>query len=155
MPPMLVDVITHTVADKYDIEGLRKLAAQSFEAHIRNEWKGQAFAMAIEEIYTNTVDPERELRDSVIAVASSHAEDLCKEEYGAYFRAAVSSVPAFASELCGALGDGAAFLPKPVECETAFYTCPSCKARWTIVQALNRRKEYACLFCDLRYSGEA
>lgn len=50
IPPIVFNVRVHSIADKYDIPDLGKLAADKFLVRCRAEWKTAEFAKAVEEV---------------------------------------------------------------------------------------------------------
>ena len=83
----------HIAANKDGISDLEKLAAIKFAGFAKDEWWMEAFADAIELVYTSTADRDRSLRNSIMDVTSKHAKALYREDYGARFRQVVRDTP--------------------------------------------------------------
>ncbi|KAI5927103.1 BTB/POZ protein [Camillea tinctor] len=91
IPPKTSDILTHakvySLAEKYLIEGLKKLAFERFKTAIETNWDFQDFRDAIWEVYTSTVDADKGLRDIIVAtlwkrpwmLGKKEIQDLLKE----------------------------------------------------------------------------
>ncbi|KAK3646242.1 hypothetical protein LTR56_008593 [Elasticomyces elasticus] len=101
VPPIVFDVLVHMIADKNEIPSLEKLAASKFEKRAKEEWDTKPFATAATLIYTDAADRGNELKDTIMAVATEHAEALSDASTppGLHFRDAADNVPALASAL--------------------------------------------------------
>lgn len=119
IPLILLDVRVHSIADKYDIQPLMTVAAEKFSIHTQTEWKTKAFAEAVHEIYTAAPDPTHELRDTVVAVCSKHAQEWYSEEFGIHLREVAETVAPFASAVAKSLS-GSASAPDGVRPHNPF-----------------------------------
>ena len=154
IPRIVFDVYMHTIADKYDIDGLMKVAATKFTARTKSEWKTPGFAEAINEVYTVAADPYRELRDAIVEVCSKKAKDISTEDFGASIRDAANSLPSFGGDMFNRL----AGRPSSLENE-ARYRCGGCAqtfAMTKISEQDTRRNNggyRSCPYCSNRFSG--
>lgn len=64
------------MAIKYQIDGLRQLAAKKFKQTASVHWNHEDFAHAIHVVYTSTVDDVQELRAIVADTINDHLNDL-------------------------------------------------------------------------------
>ncbi|KAK4900852.1 hypothetical protein LTR27_002035 [Elasticomyces elasticus] len=99
LPPMLLNVQVHVLADKYDIPRLGRIAAKKFEERASNNPFSDEFAKAAVMVYTAAVDRDRELRNIVVSVANYMAHNLGKTTIGEAFRKVASTIPALGSDL--------------------------------------------------------
>ena len=144
--PIVFDVYMHSIADKYNIDDLEKLAASKFSTRAREEWKTQAFADAIQLIFTQAADRQQELRKTVLDVCSKHAKKLHSKEYGAAFRAVALSVPEFGGELSGRLSQS-----REQVTVGKTYRCPSCSQ--TFSMKVTGNSNYHCPYCHNGWQG--
>lgn len=157
-PRIVFDVYMHTIADKYDIAGLMKVAADKFSARTKAGWKTSAFAEAINEVYTGAADPDRELRNAIMDVSSKHAKELSEQDYGAAFRDSTAQLPAFGNDLFAKLASGTS---RPVEIEDEkFYQCDSCARVFAMTKVQHSdnsfygSRTYSCPYCNGSYTSE-
>ena len=160
--PMVFDIYVHTVADKYSIPTLMKLAATKFAARAKDEWKTPAFAEAMKEVYTTAADPEHELRNTILAIATKYANDLAVNDFGAPFRMAAKSIPNCGGDLFEELARGA--LSSELIKNRAFYRCPTCSRVFAMSEA-EPNNTYAhsenqfsyryCVYCGNKYTSGA
>ncbi|KAK4900856.1 hypothetical protein LTR27_002039 [Elasticomyces elasticus] len=90
------NVHVHIIADKYDLPTLAKIATTKFAAAAKTAWSSPSFAEAAALIFTDSTAISKELREGVIATASTHARSLKLDPAGASFRDVVSATPALA-----------------------------------------------------------
>ena len=142
--PIVFNVYVHSIADKYNIDDLEKLAVSKFSSRAKEEWNSQAFADAIQLVFGEAADRHGQLRETILNVCSKHAKELHSSEYGAAFRAVALSVPEFGGELSGRLAKSRveAVVGKTYRCSncsTRFamemkaicnYYCPNCGSSW-------------------------
>ena len=147
---IVFDVNVHTIADKYNVAGLTNIAASKFTARAKSEWKTPGFAEAISEVYTVAADPDRELRNAIIAICSEKAGDLAVEHFGAPVRAAASLLPAFGGDLFTKIASRLARPPKP-DGDTR-YKCPSCGKTFAMKGVSDDNYETRnCPYCPYTY----
>ncbi|KAK3640308.1 hypothetical protein LTR56_011904 [Elasticomyces elasticus] len=99
LPPILLNVHVHVLADKYDIPRLGRMAAKKFEERASNNPFSDDFAKAAVMVYTAAVDRDRELRTIVVSVANYITHNLGKTAIGEAFRKVASTIPALGSDL--------------------------------------------------------
>ncbi|KAI5457494.1 hypothetical protein BGZ63DRAFT_394864 [Mariannaea sp. PMI_226] len=68
----------YALGEKYGIKGLKALAVKKFEDEVVHHWDSADFLLAIQEVYTSTVDHDRPMRDAVVATFSKHGSLLDK-----------------------------------------------------------------------------
>lgn len=71
---MQFHVVVYTLADKYDISTLKKLAASHFEEQASKSYFKSSFLEAVNDIYTETRD--RGLRDIASRIVNRHVQSL-------------------------------------------------------------------------------
>lgn len=142
--PMLQNVHVHKIAHKYDIPGVAKLAHSKFEQSARANWKYPSFADAAMLVFTSAADRERQLRDTVISVATEHAGELKEADCGAHFREAVGAVPSL----------GLALWQKQAVVETKRCRCLACgwPVPWDCVDD-RIGQAFHCMDCGARQAG--
>lgn len=84
------------IAVKYQIHGLRGLAASKFKDAATAYWKHDDFVEAIYIVYSSTAEEDTQLRDIVAEVLHQHFEDL---EDSPEFEAAFCNIPRLAYTL--------------------------------------------------------
>ncbi|KAI7200272.1 WD40 repeat-like protein [Hortaea werneckii] len=67
-------------AVKYQVPGLRTLAAENFREAVRGNWHHETFAEAARIAYETTYEEERALRDTVTATLDRHGNALLKRD---------------------------------------------------------------------------
>lgn len=67
-------------AVKYQVPGLRTLAAEKFREAVRGNWHHETFAEAARIAYETTYQEERALRDTVTATLDRHGNALLKKD---------------------------------------------------------------------------
>ncbi|CAH0056208.1 unnamed protein product [Clonostachys solani] len=78
---LLVHAKVYSLAEKYGIASLKKLAVDKFERQARKELDGEDFLEAAVEAYTGTVQADRELRDEVVRTITLHMDVLKQESF--------------------------------------------------------------------------
>ncbi|KAK4900855.1 hypothetical protein LTR27_002038 [Elasticomyces elasticus] len=104
MPPMILDVNVHVVADKYDLSALAKLADTKFYTRASTEWNTLAFVEAATLIFTTETDLG-DLRNTVVSTANAHRIELSQGDTGAQFHKVAFAVPALGSALWCSRGE--------------------------------------------------
>ncbi|CAG9996907.1 unnamed protein product [Clonostachys byssicola] len=66
----------YALAEKYDVSGLKALAATKFKCEVDIHWNSEDFMLALKEVYNSTVDHDRMLRDIVVQAVSLHLQLL-------------------------------------------------------------------------------
>ncbi|CAH0046557.1 unnamed protein product [Clonostachys solani] len=66
----------YALGEKYDISGLKALAAAKFKSEVDLYWHSEDFMLALKEVYNSTVDHDRLLRDIVVQAVSGHLQLL-------------------------------------------------------------------------------
>lgn len=84
---LMFNVKMYIAGDKYDISGLRKLAAAKFKSRAANQWNSTAFTEAALHLWENTVESDRQLRDIVISFAHQNIDALLdRGEFTAFIK---------------------------------------------------------------------
>ncbi|KAF2397992.1 hypothetical protein EJ06DRAFT_532356 [Trichodelitschia bisporula] len=73
-PSLLVHSRVYSLAEKYEIAGLKALARAKFASQAHHHWQTDEFAAAMAHVFESTVDSDRGLRDIVISVVRAHPE---------------------------------------------------------------------------------
>lgn len=123
----LDDVRVHSMADRYEIPELLKLAEARFARNIKKDWKLEEFGTVIEEIYTRAPDRDGKLTEALLDVVVEHAMELyepVKEPFGGEFRRLVRTNAKFASDVNSRL----VFC---VQQGSVCVKCRDCKNSWT------------------------
>ncbi|KAK5705710.1 hypothetical protein LTR17_021445 [Elasticomyces elasticus] len=96
-------ILVYAIADKFDVQPLKGLAARRFRAFATSDCKQSVFGKYLTEIYQNGPETSM-LKDIVVESAAKNAGDLFADEikYNEYHVAA-STLPEFAHKLCEAL----------------------------------------------------
>jgi hypothetical protein len=71
---LLLHAKMYEVADKYDMSGLKGLAAEKFARACRKYYKNEEFAVAAEHALTTTPDSDSGLREILLETMASHPE---------------------------------------------------------------------------------
>jgi hypothetical protein len=128
LSPMLFHINVYALADRVQIEALKKLAEKNFGALAKKEWKSPDFASAIEEIYS--VAPPGtagdSLRKMIVRLVVSHAKELFSLDRG--FMTMLQNTPEFAADLARALsGAGVSSRGAEVNVDMEELRCLGCK----------------------------
>jgi len=92
---LLIHARVYALAEKYDIEGLRDLAASKFARQMQRHCESSEFATTLAEVYASSLNSTRGLRDVCLQMFRQHRELIrteCVEE-------AVREIPDLAWEL--------------------------------------------------------
>ncbi|KAI5362199.1 putative BTB/POZ domain-containing protein [Septoria linicola] len=116
--PILFNVHVHTIADKYNIPELCKLAEAKFADRASREWNTEGFAEAVKEMYATSPDSKKILQDSAVAQAVEHAKELFTDDQS-LFQTIAQTVAPFA------YGISAKLMAVHVE-QIEVRRCPSC-----------------------------
>lgn len=73
---MLACTKAYIMADKFNVPGLKTLAATKFTTAIATEWNTEGLSTAIELIYNQIPENDRILKDVVLKVISEHVKEL-------------------------------------------------------------------------------
>jgi len=79
-PNFVIHARVYAIAEKYGIPGLKALALKKFEDETAWHWNTDDFLHAVEEVYTSTVEHDRNMRNIVLKTMDKHAVLLDKEE---------------------------------------------------------------------------
>nr|RBQ89698.1 hypothetical protein FVER53263_13679 [Fusarium verticillioides] len=77
---MMFHAKVYQIADKYDIEALKRLAATKYRTSIDAGWEMDSFPVAIELAYTTTPPGDRGLRDIAVEVAFKRLGNLMAQD---------------------------------------------------------------------------
>ncbi|KAK5696857.1 hypothetical protein LTR97_008163 [Elasticomyces elasticus] len=120
-------IIVYALADKYNIQYLKTLAAQSFKSYISEDWKSPVFATYLTEIYDNGPESST-LKDAIMNVVIAHSDELYGSSAPATykdFQNAADILPEFAYTICNAIVAKNAAKQKATVIQTE-YKCPKC-----------------------------
>ncbi|VUC25003.1 unnamed protein product [Clonostachys rosea] len=78
---LLVHAKVYSLAEKYGILSLKKLAVDKFERQVRGDCDTEDFLEAAVEAYTGTVKGDRELRDEVVRAITLRMDVLKQESF--------------------------------------------------------------------------
>lgn len=73
---LLVNAKVYIIADKYEIEALKKLACLKYKEVLLNTWNTSNFSESASHVFENTVETDRTLRDVIVQVASDNIRAL-------------------------------------------------------------------------------
>lgn len=98
---ILVHARVFAMAVKYQVDGLRELAAAKFKESVKAHWSHDEFVHAISVVHTSTADDVKVLRNIVADTIHDHFDELKLDEN---FETAVCGMPALAYELLSRVG---------------------------------------------------
>ncbi|CAM1504940.1 Fc.00g025310.m01.CDS01 [Cosmosporella sp. VM-42] len=78
-PSLSLHAKVYALGEKYDIQGLKAVAAEKFEEEVKDHWDTGDFLSAAQEVYTSTVEEDRLMRDIVVRVFDEHSNLLDKK----------------------------------------------------------------------------
>lgn len=133
--PTVFNVRVYSIADKYDVPGLKSYAKRKFEKAVETCWDMDDFPHAITEIYSSTPAPDRGLRDLVIEVACKHIDALLEKQV---FQDVLEEAVGFAAGVTQAMA-------KEADSALKKYRCPNCSKIWQAV--LSSGNTYYCIRC--------
>lgn len=73
---LLVNAKVYIIAEKYEIEALKKLACTKYGEVLPNTWNTSIFSESASHLYENTVETDRMLRDVIVQGASDNVKNL-------------------------------------------------------------------------------
>lgn len=73
---LMTNVKVYAMADKFDVEELKMLAKEKFEACSRG-WPLPKFPSVVQEALTSTPESDRGLRDILRSIIARHVEEIC------------------------------------------------------------------------------
>ncbi|KAF1810899.1 hypothetical protein P152DRAFT_460190 [Eremomyces bilateralis CBS 781.70] len=94
-PHLMAHARVYALADKYHIAGLKTLAGAKFACQVQTHWAGEEFADSLVEVYENSLETDRGLRDVCLQVFREHREIAERRE----IQEAVKGTPELAWEL--------------------------------------------------------
>lgn len=140
--PILFNVHVHTIADKYNIPILCRLAEAKFADRASREWKTEGFAEAVKEMYATSPDSKKILQDSAVAHAVEHAKELFTNDQSLFQKIAQTVAP-FAYGVSAKLI--ASRLEQNDQAPTVARKCRACGLRWKEDHtAMQRRTSGSC-----------
>ncbi|KAK2752547.1 hypothetical protein FQN55_006660 [Onygenales sp. PD_40] len=121
----------YTVAEKYSVEPLQKLASHKFNKILKDElwWRAEEFISIISQVYLSTSSAAGSLRGALIEHAHNNMGRLLTEPD---FLRLLQELPEFKTDIS-----------RFVSCYIAF-TCPGCKVKTFILNCWSRN---FCGFC--------
>ena len=75
-PILMANTLVYSIADKYDIEGLKALAKLSFEAISFAAWDCEDFPAVVDKVFDTTPESDLGLRDVVSVICAKHIDEL-------------------------------------------------------------------------------
>lgn len=133
----VTDLRVHTIAEKYDMSDLVKLAELRFADIVKKAWRLPEFAKIIDSVYTQMSDRDGKLTDAMLDVTVEHIRELYEEEFGAEFRRVMRSNAAFASDVNSRL-------MLHLQEGEVWVCCRACKNEWAQKRG---RGDCACPVC--------
>ena len=79
-PNLIIHAKVYSLAEKFGIEGLKALALEKFNVESETHWSSTDFCQAAYEVYTSTVESDRDMRDVVVKTLFKHPELFDKNE---------------------------------------------------------------------------
>ena len=73
---LVADVLLHSIADKYDIQGLKAWVKPRFESIAIWAWRFPDFATVVAKVFDPSPDTDTGLRDIVSLVCADHIDDF-------------------------------------------------------------------------------
>jgi hypothetical protein len=73
---LLINAKVYIIADKYEIQALKDLAAAKYKSVLPKTWNSSAFTESSGLVYNNTLDTDRMLRNAIVQEASKHVKIL-------------------------------------------------------------------------------
>lgn len=134
--PMVFNVRVYSIADKYDVQALKKQAKRKFENTVQNCWDMDDIPDAVAQVYASTLTSDRGLREVVSAVAGKNISRLLSKQK---FRDVLQETTGFASDLVEGL------TRERLENQKS-YKCPHCYKIWDYT-ALSDNTHYYCIHC--------
>ncbi|PHH81709.1 hypothetical protein CDD83_3502 [Cordyceps sp. RAO-2017] len=98
---LAVHAQVYALAEKYAVDGLKRLARYKFQLEAAGHWRSRDFARAAEMVFTSTVDADRGLRDIVVDAFDDHRSLL----HLGPSKAALRRVPGLAYDVLMGLHD--------------------------------------------------
>ncbi|KAI9695910.1 MAG: hypothetical protein M1836_006027 [Candelina mexicana] len=97
LTPLVLNARVYTIAEKYDIWALKKLAQHKFEERVTgNGWNDEGFSLAIREVFEWTTDKDKGLRRVLVRVAAENVTVLCDR---GEFKSVLDDIPDFTRRL--------------------------------------------------------
>lgn len=73
---LLINAKVYVIADKYELNALKKLACTKYKEALPITWNTSIFSKSASLVFDNTVETDRMLRDVIVQVASDNARAL-------------------------------------------------------------------------------
>lgn len=127
----------HTIADKYDLPDLTKLAELRFADNLKKAWRFPEFAEMIETVYAGTSDRDGKLTKALLDVTAANIKELNEEDFGVDFRRVIRSNAEFASDVN-------ARVMFHLRDDEVWVSCRACRNEWAQKRG---RGECACPEC--------
>ncbi|KAL9003595.1 MAG: hypothetical protein Q9188_003546 [Gyalolechia gomerana] len=70
------NVQVYALAEKYDVQPLKSLAAKRFRAGVKGEWETDDILTVLAEVYTTTPSTDRGLREDMLHVCERYSDEL-------------------------------------------------------------------------------
>ena len=129
------------IADKYDIEPLKKQATERFEALTDYPPCGDGFSCAVNLIYENTLDSgvkEQRLRMNAVSYAWARYHALVKNDKG--FKGVLYEVPGFSSDMVASQMERRALEGPGIDVGT-IRQCDYCATTFEVLMWLDWKKK--------------
>jgi hypothetical protein len=139
--PILFHIIVSRVSDMYGLCHLADLAATKFEKLCEAEWRTPIFVQAVRKVYTVSSGQQQKLKDIVLSIAESHADELYKIDDSG-FKEAAQSLP-FGGDLS----------EKMAAKESLRYRCLGCDSEDTLFPPPRANEIVQCMGCKKRLFG--
>ncbi|KAL8716301.1 MAG: hypothetical protein Q9220_000206 [cf. Caloplaca sp. 1 TL-2023] len=73
------NLVVYTLADKYDVKGLKELSQTKFEIRSADEWEGEDILTIMPQVYKATPSTDRRLREVMLRVCLEQMDWLLEE----------------------------------------------------------------------------
>lgn len=70
------NIQVYALAEKYDVQPLKSLAAKRFKIGITGQWETDDILMVLAEVYNTTPNTDRQLRDDILPVCARYSDEL-------------------------------------------------------------------------------
>jgi len=150
MSSLVFNIHVHTIADKYDIPELAKVALSRFNKRAAEEWQTAGFANAAELVFAEATTVPNEFREIVVFIATRHARELNRRgDCGDCFREVVKKTPELGAALWAKQSEDVK--DEDQQWET-WHMCPNhgCHTRTSETQ-LGQAPAYTCTGCHFAF----
>lgn len=121
----LFSIQVFALGEKYFVKGLPKLAADAFVTSARSKERNtEDLTAAITEVYSNTSDTDKMLRNAIKGVMMESDGQLMCGQHETFFHQLVEGLPEFAVDIAKALVENRNASLRPASSVLSHYKCP-------------------------------